>query len=166
MNSRNPLYNAPAKKVSNWRRKPVKACSAETTLADRVKCPGRETAPLQMPQAQRPGTEDTRFATPAAPYRSLPGPEGPESRKSLQRVSRGRNKKCPKQSKNSLRSLETAYCETPETVFRLFRTLFGPRGPEDPERLFGDSFVWCVIAQAFCSQKSFREITLNYAKLR
>ena len=23
----------------------------------------------------------------------------------------------------------------------------------------------CVIAQAFCSQKSFREITLNYAKL-
>ena len=26
--------------------------------------------------------------------------------------------------------------------------------------------VRCVIAQAFCSQKSFREITLNYAKLR
>ena len=24
--------------------------------------------------------------------------------------------------------------------------------------------VWCVFAQAFCSQKSFREITLNYAK--
>ena len=26
--------------------------------------------------------------------------------------------------------------------------------------------AWCVIAQAFCSQKSFREITQNYAKLR
>ena len=35
--------------------------------------------------------------------------------------------------------------------------------------LAGDELVvdiWCVIAQAFCSQKSFREITLNYAKLR
>ena len=26
--------------------------------------------------------------------------------------------------------------------------------------------VRCVIAQAFCSQKSFRKITLNYAKVR
>ena len=32
--------------------------------------------------------------------------------------------------------------------------------------IFGVEFLRCVIAQAFCSQKSFREITLNYAKLR
>ena len=83
----------------------------------------------------------TSFATPAAPYRSLPGPPGPESRKSLQRVSRHLpapgSKKCPKQSKNSLRSLETVYFETPETVSRLFRTLFGPRGRKAPGDFLG-----------------------------
>ena len=65
---------------------------------------------------------NTRVATPAAPYRSLPGPPGipKESPKS---------KKRPKQSRNSLRSLKIDCFETPdsETVFRLFRTLSAAR---------------------------------------
>ena len=35
------------------------------------------------------GGPSSKLATPAPPYRSLPGPPGPESRKSPQRVSRG-----------------------------------------------------------------------------
>ena len=78
------------------------------------------------------------FATPAAPYRSLPGPPGPESRKTLQRVSRGPGLSGPgsKAVSKQSRSLETVYFETPETVSRLFRTLFSTprpraRGPGD-----------------------------------
>ena len=33
------------------------------------------------------------------------------------------------------------------------------------QHLMFEQLVRCVIAQAFCSQKSFRKITLNYAKL-
>ena len=86
-----------------------------------------------------PQIEGSSVATPAAPYRSLPGPPGPESRKSLQRVSKESSgpKKCPKQSRNSLRSLKIDCFETPETASRLFRTLFGPR--ETLWRLFRDS---------------------------
>ena len=66
----------------------------------------------------------TKFATPLAPYRSLPGPPGPESRKSLKRVSRGLpapgSQKCPKQSQNSLRSLKTVY---PRESFRVIFNL-------------------------------------------
>ena len=36
--------------------------------------------------------------------------------------------------------------------------------PSFPFSLGGYPNLWCVIAQAFCSQKSFREITLNSAE--
>ena len=45
--------------------------------------------------------------------------------------------------------------------------LFGQRLPrKTPKSVSSHDVFRCVIAQAFCSQKSFREITLNCAKLR
>ena len=43
---------------------------------------------------------------------------------------------------------------------------FSPKGMPIRNFSIDHTSFKCVIAQAFCSPKSFREITLNYAKLR